>query len=177
MLLILVWAALIVPGAVRARNTSPHVTVGGFEHAMDVLRSEGHSGGRGRRVMVPDDAGRIVARPVDDHLVAAGGRTEDPVITRRRLWFVRALLATGASFGLALLLGGGAWLVFTAVLVATAAYTAVLRHLKLQRDQARQVVRQLDLDEEVVATTGQVAVGDAESWVGSGTVRLRRWDG
>ena len=99
------------------------------------------------------------------------------MITRRRLWFVRALLATGASFGLALLIGGGAWLVFTGVLVATVAYIAVLRHLKLQRDQARQVVRQLDLDEEVVATTGQVAVGAEESWVGSGTVRLRRWDG
>ena len=177
MLLILVWAALFVPGAVRARNTSPHVTVGGFEHAMNVLRSDGHKAGRGRRVMVPDDAGRIVARPVDGHVVTAGVRAEDPVVARRRTWFVRALLATGASFGLALLIGGGAWLVFLAIAVATTAYVVVLRHLKLQRDEARQVVRQLDLDDEVVATTGQVAAGGEESWVGSGTVRLRRWDG
>lgn len=177
MLLILVWAALVVPGAVRARNTSPHVTVGGFERAMNVLRSEGHTGGRGRRVMVPDDAGRIVARPVDEHLVARAAPTEDPVVARRRLWFVRALLATGVSFGLALLLGGGAWLLFLGVTIATAAYVAVLRHLKLQRDEARQVVQQLDLDDEVVATTGQVAVGGEDSWVGSGTVRLRRWEG
>lgn len=177
MLLILVWAALFVPGAVRARNTSPRATVGGFEQAMKVLRSEGHTVGRGRRIMVPDDAGRIVARPVDDHLVAGGTPAEDPVVVRRRLWFVRALLATGVSFGLALLLGGGVWVLFVAIAMATGAYVAVLRHLKLQREEARQVVRQLDLDDEVVATTGQVAVGGEESWVGSGTVRLRRWDG
>ncbi len=177
MLLILVWAALFVPRAVRDRNTSPHVTVGGFEHAMNVLRSEGHADGRGRRVMVPDDAGRIVARPVDDHLVAGGVAVENPVIVRRRLWFVRALLASGASLGSALLLGGGAWLLFAAVVVATGTYVVVLRHLKLQRDQARQVVRQLDLNEEVSATAGQLAVGGEDSWIGSGTVRLRRWDG
>ncbi len=177
MLLILLWAALVVPGALKARNTSPHVTVGGFEHAMNVLRSEGHDGGRGRRVMVPDDAGRIVARPVGDHLVPQSMPSEDPVIVRRRLWFVRALLATGISLGLALLLGGGAWLLFAGVAVASAVYVVVLRHLKLQRDAARDVVRELDLDDQAVATTGQVAVGGEDSWVGSGTVRLRRWDG
>ena len=127
--------------------------------------------------MVPDDAGRIVARPVGDHVVSHGVPTEEPVIARRRLWFVRALLASGASLGLALLLGGGAWLVFMGVAAATTAYVVVLRHLKLQRDAARQVVSELDLRDEVVATTGQVAVGGDEAWVGSGTVRLRRWDG
>ena len=176
-LLILVWAALLVPGAVRARSTSPHVTVGGFEQAMRVLRSETHTGGGGRQVMVPDDAGRIVARPVDEQGHARRSAVEDPMMVRRRQWFVRSLLATVASFGLALLLGGRLWLLFLAVVAVTATYVLVLRRLKLQQEEARQVVRQLDLDVPSPVTSGQVAVGGEEGWVGSGTVRLRRWDG
>jgi hypothetical protein len=42
-LLVILWAAALVPSAVRARNASPHVTVGGFERAMEVLRSEQRS--------------------------------------------------------------------------------------------------------------------------------------
>ncbi|MFP4149446.1 MAG: hypothetical protein ACLFUG_09795 [Nitriliruptoraceae bacterium] len=177
-LLGLVWAVLFLPGAVRAHNTSPHVTVGGFERAMNVLRSEGHRRGGGRQLMVPGDPARIVARPVHGAVTSHGDdRREDPVIARRRLWFVRALLACAATFVLALLVQGAAWLGFLGALVATAAYTVALRRLKLQRDQARAVVRELDLRDQPLAAAGQVAVGGEEAWVGSGSVRLRRWDG
>jgi hypothetical protein len=177
-LLGLVWAVLFLPGAVRAHNTSPHVTVGGFERAMSVLRSEGQRRGGGRRLMVPDDPARIVARPAHEGSPAVTAPpSEDPVVTRRRTWFVRALLACVATLGLALLLQGAAWLLFLGTTAATAAYVAVLRRLKQQRDQARAVVRELDLRDQPLATAGQVAVGGEEAWVGSGSVRLRRWDG
>ncbi len=177
-LLILVWAVLFVPGAVRARNTSPHATVGGFERAMDVLRSEAHTGGGGRSLMVPADAGRIVERPVEHGVggTALTSPSEDPVIARRRAWFIRGLFALGLALGFALLLGGAAWLLFAAVVVGDAAYVTVLRRLKVQRDEARQVVRQLDLGSGASPVTGQVTAGGEEAWVGSGTVRLRRWD-
>lgn len=177
-LLILVWAALFLPGALRARNTSPHVTVGGFEHAMNMLRSDGHGRGRGRRLMVPADPARIVARPVPGQIEAAAVTADEgPVVARRRAWFVRSLLACALTFGFALLLQGAAWLVFLATLGATAAYVIVLRRLKQQRDQARHVVRELDIDRGTIGDAGQVAGGVEDAWVGSGAVRLRRWDG
>jgi hypothetical protein len=177
-LLGLVWAVLFLPGAVRAHNTSPHVTVGGFERAMNVLRSDGQRRGGGRRLMVPDDPARIVARPVHDAGSDVLGRvSEDPVIARRRTWFVRSLLACLVTFGLALLVQGAAWLLFLASVAATAAYVAALRRLKQQRDEARAVVRELDLRDQPLAEVGQVAVGGEDAWVGSGSVRLRRWDG
>jgi hypothetical protein len=177
-LLLLVWAALYLPGVIRARNTSPHVTVGGFERAMNVLRSDGHDRGGGRHVMVPADPARIVARPVDDRVEpAATVPVEDPVIARRRVWFIRSLAACALTLVLAVVVQGVAWLGFLAVVSATVAYAAVLRRLKQQRDEARSVVRQLDLRGGVVEDAGQVAVGAEDAWVGSGAVRLRRWDG
>lgn len=128
--------------------------------------------------MVPDDPARIVARPAHDTgahtLVQPSG---DPVIARRRTWFVRALLACVVTFGVALLLQGTAWLLFLATVAATAAYVVALRRLKQQRDEAHAVVRELDLRDQPLAEAGQVAVGGEEAWVGSGSVRLRRWDG
>lgn len=128
--------------------------------------------------MVPADPARIVARPVDDRIEpAAAAVTEDPVIARRRVWFVRALLACVVTLALALVVQGAAWVVFLATVSVTAVYVAVLRRLKQQRDEARSVVRELDLRDGSVGDGGQVAVGAEDTWVGSGTVRLRRWDG
>lgn len=179
LLLIVVWVGLfVVPGVVRARTTSPQATVGGFERAMNVLRSEPSAHGGGRTLMVPGDASRIVARPVDTGAAAGVSGPQDPVLARRRTWFVRGLLAVAVTFGLALLFGGAMWFAFLAAAGLTAAYVTVLRRLKLQRDQARQVVRSIEPAEEAaVPPVGQVAVGGDEAWVGSGTVRLRRWDG
>ncbi len=128
--------------------------------------------------MVPADPARIVARPVDDRIEpTATMLAEDPVLARRRVWFVRSLAACVVTLVLGLLFQGAAWLVFLATVSATVAYVAVLRRLKQQRDEARTVVRELDLREGVVGDVGQVAVGAEDAWVGSGTVRLRRWDG
>lgn len=177
--LALVWAALLVPGALRARRASPHTTVGGFERAMDVLRSDPRPG-LGREVMVPGDANRIVDRDVDDAPPSPRQRPEDPVVTRRRFWFTRSLVGTATTLLLALLGGGGwLWLPFAVSLVLTGGYVAVLRHLKLQRDEARQVVADLDLrrtEEPVVIDVAATEAGGSGGWSGSGTVRLRRWD-
>lgn len=176
-LLVLVWAALLLPGALRSRNTSPHATVGGFERAMDVLRSEVRRPATGRQVMVPGDAGRIVERPNTGEPARRPRRprASDPVVVRRLAWFLRCLAATGITLVVGVIAGGWLWLPFVVSAGLTAAYVAVLRHLKLQRDEADRVVRELDLDEEHPAERQAVAVGEAD-WVGSGTVRLRRWD-
>ena len=198
-LLALVWAALLVPAALRARAASPHATVGGFERAMDVLRSEAHADDQ-RTVAAGDPSGvpdrQSGVATTSDAARAPAGRPEDPVIARRRLWFVRALAASGATLLLAIIVGGWTWLPAIVIIAMTAGYTAVLRHLKLQRDAAREVVRELDLtgadpllreragqgSDAVVVEREPVAVGQqaepaGRSWAQSGTVRLRRWDG
>ena len=195
--LLLLWAVLLLPGALRSRNSSPHTTVGGFERAMDVLRAKP---GQGRELMVPSDAGRIVGHgPTRPAGPPEGARSEDPVVARRRSWFLRLLAGTGLAFVVALAAGGLLWLLFVATLLITAGYTALLRHLKLQRDQARQVVRGIDLHREAGARPaaeepagravggGQGPLAAAEEPVidhvpaedgglALQSVRLRRWD-
>ena len=204
LLLVLVWAMLLLPSALRSRNASPHATVGGFERAMDVLRSESRGSSGGRQVLVPHDAVRIVQRDPRTELPRSDGerragagyvqkpgtgrpsrtRQPDPVVTRRLVWFLRCLAANAITLVVAVVAGGWLWLPFLVCSGLTGAYVAVLRHLKLQRDEARRVVSDLDLREDRwvdVSDAGEtrredaVAVG-AEHWVGSGTVRLRRWD-
>lgn len=185
-LLVLVWAVLLLPSALRSRNaTSPHVTVGGFERAMDVLRSSpGDRPGKvgSRRLLVPDDASRIVERgdaPTRDAEVLDGVRSvrhEDPTVASRRLWFVRLLAASAVAVVLAPLLGGPTWVLALLIVGGTGGYAALLRRWKLQRDEVRAVVRELAPAE----THGErVPVGAAVGAEGApvGTVRLRRWDG
>jgi hypothetical protein len=177
-LLVLVWAGLLVPGVLRSRNASPHATVGGFERAMDVLRSDARGTKGGRQVLVPRDAGRIVERP---GMVGDAGRGPHrsrgagPVVARRLIWFLRCLVASVVTFVVAVVAGGWFWLPFVVSAGLTTVYVAVLRHLKLQRDEARRVVSDLDLYIDVAAAEQDIAAG-AEDWVGSGTVRLRRWN-
>lgn len=172
-LLVLLWAVLLVPGALRSRNSSPHATVGGFERAMDVLRNEGR--GTGRQLLVPGDAGRIVGREVDATVRSVRLRHEDPIVVQRRGWFLRGVAATGVAFLLALVVGGWMWLPFLLVTTVTGGYVALLRHLKIQRDEARRVVRELDLDRVRDELPQRAAVGGSAWDVGAG-VRLRRWD-
>ncbi|MCA1784107.1 MAG: hypothetical protein LC679_18625 [Intrasporangiaceae bacterium] len=103
---------------------------------------------------------------------------DDPLIAQRRARFERALLGTAAALVLAVLVGGWLWPAFVLVAGGTAGYATILRRLKLQRDQARQVVRDLDLTTEggVDASRTRVAVGGGDAGDGSGTVRLRRWE-
>lgn len=188
LLLVLGWAALVVPRAVRSRNASPHATVGGFERAMDVLRSDARGSSGSRRVFVPGDAGRIVEREsaTSSRVEPVRVRSEDPVVARRRSWFVRTVAATVVTLLLALIGGGGwLWLPFLISAPLTGGYVAVLRHLKLQRDEARRVVRELELHRGPATTVDQDLAVGAESgaagrepagWGYSSTVRLRRWD-
>ena len=189
-LLVLLWAVLLVPSALRSRSSSsPHVTVGGFERAMDVLRtSPTSSGGRsstGRQLLVPKDAGRIVDH-VDPPTRPASARgadaappprvsatREDPTIAARRMWFTRLLAGSALSVVLALVFGGIVWLLAGAAVAGTVAYAALLRRWKVQRDEVRSVVRELELDAEPRVPVG-AAVGASGS---SGTVRLRTWEG
>jgi hypothetical protein len=175
-LLVLLWAVLLVPGALRSRNSSPHVTVGGFERAMAVLRNEGRgtTHGAARQLLVPGDAGRIVRREVDPTVRSVPIRHEDPIVVQRRGWFLRSVSATGVALVLAMVLGGWMWLPFGLAALLTGGYAALLRHLKVQRDEARRVVRALDLAPVVDELPERIAVG-AEGWSGEG-VRLRLWD-
>jgi hypothetical protein len=176
-LLVLLWAALLVPGALRSRQSSPHATVGGFERAMDVLRSDGRAPtrGGGRQLLVPRDAGRIVGREVDGTVRSTPIRHEDPVVLARRNWFLRGLVGSGVALLLAVTVGGWLWLPFLLTAGATGAYAALLRHLKVQRDEARRVVRELDLHRVPDDLPARAAVG-AELWGADASVRLRRWD-
>jgi hypothetical protein len=192
-LLALLWAVALLPGAVRSRRVNTHATVGGFERAMDVLRRQPD----GRYMMVPHDADRIVGRTDGDATgeatrgAVARAHREDPTVARRRTTFLRAVAATGALFLVALVVGGFAWTLFTLSLVVTGGYAALLRHLKLQRDQVRAKVRHLraevrDVHEERIP----VAVGAApmfeqrvpvasrpdDPWQPQTAVRIRRWD-
>ena len=180
-LLLLLWAVLLLPGALRSRQSSPHTTVGGFERAMDVLRAKP---GHGRELMVPGDAGRIVTRNTARQAAEPGPPMEDPVVARRRSWFLRLLAATGVSLLLAIGLGGWLWLPFVSLVLLTGGYTALLRHLKLQRDQARQVVRDLEVRhvEDTPPADPEMPPSHEQATVDAGnlalqSVRLRRWDG
>ena len=183
-LLVLLWAVLLVPSAWRSRSaSSPHVTVEGFERAMDVLRSSPARSGKvgSRSLLVPDDAQRIVDHadlPAAEAPTSAPRHREAPAIEARRQWFVRALLASLVALVMAPVLGGAAWVVASLTWGATAAYAVLLRRWKLQRDEVRTVVRELGSVRPAPAAASdderpRVAVG-AEA---PGTVRLRRWDG
>lgn len=172
-LLVFVWAGLLIPVAVRRSRTSPHATVGGFERAMDVLRSQPLG-------IVPDGARHAagVASPRGLDAAPAGpglspARRDGAVIARRRAWFVRGLAATAVSLPTAVLLGGWLWLLCAGTVVTFAGYVVVLRRQKLQRDDARRVVHELEAVGDTDAVFPPVAVGGGAA----STVRLRRWDG
>lgn len=175
--LVLVWAGLLVPGALRSRDTSPHATVGGFARAMDVLRNDARDGSGDRQILVPGDASRMTQRlgTVGEPLGPHRPRGSDPVVARRLMWFRRGLAATGITLLIALFAGGWLWLPFVVSAGLTVIYVAILRHLKLQRDEARRVVSDLDLYIDISAEERNAAL-EAGEWVGSGTVRLRRWN-
>lgn len=191
--LLIGWAVVLLPGAVRSRRSSdPMITVGGFTRAMSVLRDRP----QGREIMVPQRADRIVRhdpRSPDAAPAAPTGR-RNALVARRRTMFVRLLLATGASFLLALGFGGLLWPTFLVTAVGLGGYVALLRHYKVEQDAARHVVVRAfdDGRERPVAEAWErerqpVAVGAEpagwqvatrfdDPWEGDSTVRIRRWD-
>lgn len=156
-ILAFLWALALLPGAIRSRRRSPRATVGGFQRAMDVLRQRPE----GRSLMVLDDPARIVGSPADGAVPAGGAegrsagrdvavgraarrlRSGRDAMTRRRRLFVRLLVATGVLLVVAVPAGGLVWLLFGVSTLVLVVYAALLRRWKLQRDEARRVVRRL----------------------------------
>ncbi|MDP9021394.1 MAG: hypothetical protein M3N57_01570 [Actinomycetota bacterium] len=200
MLLALIWGVVLLPGALRARRSSPTTSVGTFERAMDVLARRDVGAG-GRYIYVPRDAGRIV----DERK-----RRRSSVLTQRRRMFVRLLLATAVSLPLAFTVRGLAWSVFFGSAALLAGYVRLLLRWKRRVDRVAPIVRSLP-DGDVVArdvgsdaayaayaaydvgfdrlpvavgaggpmeTTGgmQVARHGSEPWQPQSSVRIRRWD-
>lgn len=188
-ILALVWALVLLPGAVRSRRSSPTNSVGTFERAMDVLaRRDGNPrSGRsdGRYVYVPHDAGRIVGERA---------RRRNALVAQRRRMFVRLLGAAGITLPLAILFDGILWALFAASVAALGVYVGLLLRWKGQADQAAEVVRSLPdvprardvarAEHERVAVGAerphggvQVATRDDDPWEPQTGVRIRRWDG
>ena len=158
-LVVLVWAAVLVPGALRSHRTPPRARAG-FEHAMRVVRpGDAQDGGR-RPVPVP--AGAPDERQGEQQLPSGRYRPEDRVVARRRLWFNRLLAATALTFLVAVVFGGWVWLAFGLTLALALVYVAVLRRLKLQRDEARRVLRDLQRPGPLDPTTDDEAAAGAE---------------
>ena len=194
--LLIGWAAVLLPSALRARReTDPLVTVGGFTQAMAVLRGRPD----GREIMVPGQAERIVghgnaSRGADRQAPRRpGSARRSTLLARRRAVFLRLLAATAGTFLLALVVGGLLWPMFVTTTLALGGYVAMLRHFKLEADQARAVVRTIDLtgydvvepDDDwdqlrepvaVGAERFQVATRPDTPWQPQSSVRIRRWD-
>lgn len=196
--LLIGWAAVLLPSALRSRReTDPLVTVGGFTQAMAVLRGRPD----GREILVPGQADRIVGhgeparRPAPTPRPGAGRRSG--LLRRRRQLFTRLLAATAGTFVLAVVVGGLLWPLFVTTAVALGAYVGLLRHFKIEADQARDVVRTIDLagyeaeathdrgwtpweDERQPVAVGaesiQVVTRPDEPWAPNSSVRIRRWE-
>lgn len=152
---------LVVSGvawALRTWQTSPSATVGGFERTMEAL----------------SDRGR------DDRHPAAVRLREHPMTVQRRVRFLRMLAATGVALALAVVLRGVFWLPFVAMIIATGSYVVILRRLKIQRDEARNVVRELHLNPPDSRGRGLVGAAVGAEMMPDGfpstSVRLRRWE-
>ena len=192
--LLIGWAAVLLPGALRSRRESdPLVTVGGFTQAMAVLRGRPD----GREIMVPGQAERIVGhgqparRPGPAPTPTARGGRRSELLARRRALFVRLLGATVGTFVLAVAVGGLLWPLFVTTALALGGYVGLLRHFKVEADQARDVVRTIDVtdgradewDDQVArqplavgAESIQVATRPDEPWAPQSSVRIRRWE-
>lgn len=194
--LLIGWAAVLLPSALRSRRESdPLVTVGGFTQAMAVLRGRPD----GREIMVPGQAERIVGhgqpvrrpgpRPAPAPTARGGRRSE--LLARRRTLFMRLLGATVGTFVLAVVVGGLLWPLFVTTALAFGVYVGMLRHFKLEADQARDVVRTIDVTDDRVgswdrdlerqplavgAESIQVATRPDDPWAPQSSVRIRRWD-
>jgi hypothetical protein len=160
LLLVLVWVALLLPGALRSQlRSSPRTTVGGFQRAMDGLRTD-----------------RGLARGTAPTQRLGGPPLEDPLLVRRRTRFLRLVAFAVLTLLVAPFVGGAMWLTVGVAWSTVLSATLVLRRLKLQRSAARRVLTQLDLRRPaqpiVDEITGELLLAAGSS---SSSVRLRSW--
>ena len=184
-ILVLLWALVLLPGALRSRRSSPTASVGTFERAMDVL---GRRGETGRYIYVPRDAGRIVGDRE---------RRRRLLVNRRRRAFTQLAIASAAALPVSAFGGGRWWLLFFGLATALVVDVALLLRWKAQAEQAAQVVREMPqieylvegldeedalFDEQPLAVGAEQAYGIAvahhrdEPWTPQTAVRIRRWD-
>jgi len=178
LLLILVWVVILLPGALRSRlRPSPRASVGGFQRAMDGLRTDAAGAPTTRTGATPVGSSAVGATPVGTTPPGVR-RDEDPVVARRRRRALTLLAATVVSVAAAPLVGGPAWVVAGTLVGASLAAVVVLRRLKLQRDAARDVLVSLDLRRPaqplVDEITGELVVAAGTS---ATVVRLPSWRG
>jgi hypothetical protein len=165
LLLILVWVAILLPGALRSRlRPSPRASVGGFQRTMDGLRVQ-------QSAAAPHASG-VGGRRV------GGARSEDPMVVRRRRLTLQLLAATVLSLIVAPVVGGPAWPLAATLTLTSVVTLVVLRRLKLQRDAARTVLVSLDLRRPaqplIDEITGELVVAAGSS---VSAVRLPSWRG
>lgn len=128
LLLVVMWAAVLVPGAWRDRRSSPRSTVDGFSTAMQRLATCDS-----RRILVHGGPGREV-HP------ARSARHE--LLEWRRMVLARLLGLVGTTFLTALAAGGAFWWTLCGLaVIACVSYVAALRALVVRRTQTRRVVR------------------------------------
>jgi hypothetical protein len=170
LLLILVWVAILLPGALRSRlRPSPRASVGGFQRTMDGLK--------------------VQQRVVSTHVPASApahtrsatptaGAQEHPLVVRRRRRTLRLFTTTAVSLAAAPVLGGAAWLLAALLTTTSLVAVVVLRRLKLQRDAARSVLVSLDLRRPaqplIDELTGELVLAAGSS---ASVVRLPSWRG
>lgn len=138
--LAMAWAAVFIPAAVRARQQAPVSSTERFKRGMGVLASPQ----RGRWIIAP----------------GASDRARRRVLRRRRSFFTALVIATAASFVIALV-RPSLWdlnLLFVAALVT---YVVVLIALKRQEEQTHRKIARLPASEDEYVPAAR-AVGELE---------------
>jgi hypothetical protein len=137
-LLTVLWASILVPGAVRGRHDrSPSASVDAFERSMSILASET----RGR--FGPSPPGRHIMVVADPPALVHGRAHRGRALARRRAILQGLAVAVATTGLLAVVSGGVATVLFGAAASALVAYVGVLTHLKARAEQTRRTVRRL----------------------------------
>lgn len=147
-LLVVLWAAVLVPGALRGRaSSSPMSSIDSFERSMVMLA---------HRAQARSPSGRTVLMPPAPRSSARARAAQ-----RRRAVLARLGGAVGVSAPLGMFAGGAAWLLFAGSLAALVGYVIVLFQVQARQAELRRKVRRipdrrpLDLHELATAEHGR----------------------
>jgi hypothetical protein len=134
-LLAILWASILLPGALRnRRESSPQTTIDSFERSMSMLAMRAKNRpASGRQVLVLPPPPQ---RPPSPRVRA---------VRRRRQILARLAVATTASALLALIIGGAFWALFGVVAAALGSYVASLVYLQTRQAETQRKVRRIPL--------------------------------